>query len=468
MTDEPRDERDPLGLLPDFHRSTRMPLDAVVRLHFEGTVAYQNGFAANVSALGMFVKHPDPPAVGTRLVFEFVLGDERKPVQGGGVVAWVRERYEGPGRPAGVGIQFTELDALSRQHIAEALFEYLETQLGVEVADHPDVPNLLAAMPRATSFEPAPDDGATTEAPQGELSFTDGGDLRPAIAAVEPAPSFRLFDSDAERSAADDELLAEAGPDLFAPVTPPEQFEPLPTEPAYGAARRRESPRWMSIAIVVALVGGGLAAWWFLWGPGAESAPRAAEPVAAAPAPERPPLDPKPGPAATLAETIGVTAAAGAPAAGDETGAAEAASPPAATPAPAAPPAVAPADRARPAPPTSGERFDRLLEITWETFDGGTDVILVGDGFFPAGSFRWFEMRDERPRVLVRLTGISEAFARSAIPAGTAELAGVRAGYHEKAGGNELHVVLDLAASGVRVESVDPVSNRLVVRLRQP
>ena len=33
----------------EFERSTRMPLDAVVRLHFEGTVAYQNGFAANVT-----------------------------------------------------------------------------------------------------------------------------------------------------------------------------------------------------------------------------------------------------------------------------------------------------------------------------------------------------------------------------------------------------------------------------------
>ena len=47
-----------------FKRSTRMPLDAVVRLHFEGTVAYQNGFAANVSATGMFVKHPAPHIAG--------------------------------------------------------------------------------------------------------------------------------------------------------------------------------------------------------------------------------------------------------------------------------------------------------------------------------------------------------------------------------------------------------------------
>ena len=92
----------------EFERSTRMPLDAVVRLHFEGTVAYQNGFAANVSASGMYVKHPDPPPVGTRLVFEFTVGSQRKPVQGVGEVVWSRDKYDGPGRPAGAGIRFVD------------------------------------------------------------------------------------------------------------------------------------------------------------------------------------------------------------------------------------------------------------------------------------------------------------------------------------------------------------------------
>jgi len=113
----------------EFQRSTRMPLDAVVRLHFQGTVAYQNGFAANVSATGMFVKHPAPPPLGTQLVFEFNLGAERKPVQGAGEVVWVRDKYLGPGQPAGVGIRFLQLDSQSRDHIAEALFEYLEQSL---------------------------------------------------------------------------------------------------------------------------------------------------------------------------------------------------------------------------------------------------------------------------------------------------------------------------------------------------
>src|SRR5690606_4078923 len=107
------------GASSDFARSTRMPLDAVVRLHFEGTVAFQNGFAANVSATGMFVKHPEPPPIGTRLVFEFTVGSARKPVQGTGEVVWLRDKYDGPGRPAGAGIRFVELDDLSKQAITE-------------------------------------------------------------------------------------------------------------------------------------------------------------------------------------------------------------------------------------------------------------------------------------------------------------------------------------------------------------
>ena len=49
MSSEPTDDG-ASSEAPEFYRTTRMPLDAVVRLHFEGTVAYQNGFAANVIA----------------------------------------------------------------------------------------------------------------------------------------------------------------------------------------------------------------------------------------------------------------------------------------------------------------------------------------------------------------------------------------------------------------------------------
>jgi uncharacterized protein (TIGR02266 family) len=473
VTDEPREARDPLGLLSDFHRSTRMPLDAVVRLHFEGTVAYQNGFAANVSALGMFVKHPDPPAIGTRLVFEFVLGEERKPVQGGGIVTWARERYEGPGRPAGVGIQFTELDALSRQHIAEALFEFLETQLGVDVADHPDVPNLLAAIPTSTVVEMPGEDAAPAggaDEPQAELGFEASDDAGAAVvprpAAAAPAP-FRLFgDSPAGGGSFGVDEAETPREELFSPLTPPEPMDL--GESSYGAARSRERPLWQPLAIAAGIAAAGFAGWWFLAGPGAEARQTAAPPpvTAAEPAPApRPPLDPQPGPGTTLAEAVGaMPPEAASPAAGTE---AEATAEEPVVPAATTPPARA-AAAAPPATAPAAGRATRVTDIRWRAVAGGTDVTLVGDGDFRAGSYRWFEMRDARPRVLVRLVGMAAGYPRASLDAGTLELAGIRVGYHEKPGGNELHVVLDLSSLDIEVAGVEASGGELLVRLRQP
>ena len=140
-----------------FSRATRVPLETVVRLHFEGQVAYQNGFAANVSATGMFVKHPEPHAEGTKLVFEFTVGRGRKPVQGSGDVVWVRPKYLGPGQPAGMGIAFDHLDVQSRENLAEALFEFLEESLGAERG--------LSAAPGEGESSSAPESAAPTRPP---------------------------------------------------------------------------------------------------------------------------------------------------------------------------------------------------------------------------------------------------------------------------------------------------------------
>jgi uncharacterized protein (TIGR02266 family) len=459
MNDEmPVNDGDPLELLPEFHRTTRMPLDAVVRLHFEGTVAYQNGFAANVSALGMFVKHPEPPPVGTRLVFELVLGEERKPVQGAGVVAWVRERYDGPGRPAGVGIQFTELDALSRQHIAEALFEYLESQLGVEVADHPDVPDLLAAVPdRTGSHHVLPElvEGAGETPAPGEAPPETSAAPREIAAA--PLP-FRIF---GEEPASGGEGAADepADEDLFRPAVPPDFVLP-----AAGAAARRRPQRSLASAVGIAalLAALGFAAWWFLLGPGAErdGGAEGEEIVAAeAPAP-RPVLDPEPGAERTLAEAVGaLPASAPAPLPAAEEIATESPAEVEETP----PLATPPAPPARPA--AAGLAARRIERIEWTAAANGTLVSLVADGELRAGSFRWFEIRDDRPRVLVRLTGMAEGYRQTALAAGTPELAGVRTGFHQRPAGDELHVVLDLTSAGIRVERVDVRGDRLEILL---
>ncbi|HSM13842.1 MAG TPA: PilZ domain-containing protein [Thermoanaerobaculia bacterium] len=444
----------------DFQRSTRMPLDAVVRLHFEGTVAYQNGFAANVSASGMFVKHPEPPPVGTRLVFEFGIGSQRRPVQGTGEVVWTREKYEGPGRPAGAGIRFAELDELSRQHLAEALFEFLEASLGDRVAEHPEVASLVSSVPTH-----APPD---FEVPEPAEPAAGGGELLSDISEAAPDAAgdytpFRIFDEEPGPYRPQQDLgtvrfeipgseASAAGP---AVRTAPEPRAEPDSYAGVAVAPEARRSRWPLIAGLAALLiaAAGFAGWWLYLREAPRLEGEAPTPPAAASAPapaESPvPLDPEPGPGTTLAESVG----------------AQREAPDAALPT-AAPEAAAPA-----APPTepvttATSRVTRLQAIRVLATGSGTEVTLSGDGFFPEGSFSWSEIGGEKPRVLIRLKGIEEPYRGGVATVPTDEIANVRTGYHQQAGGNELHVVLDLAsARRVTVESVEPVGTGLAIRL---
>ena len=495
----------------DFQRSTRMPLDAVVRLHFEGTVAYQNGFAANVSASGMFVKHPDPPPVGTQLVFEFTIGSQRKPCQGTGEVVWVREKYEGPGRPAGSGIRFVDLDELSRQHLTEALFEFLEASLGDRVGEDPEVQAMVASRPTHAPleadapdesiepFEPpaiefAPEAAAGTETASRELGNET---MKIPVTTRDPVPGatpFRIFDDDVPLP----ESMAPAAPPV--PVAPPApeaaQLPALPSfeSPAvppyepyrpesdetvsiYGAAgvgrpagRGRSLGLSLAILGLLAIAGGG---WWYWtqYRPARLAAAGATASASAAPAatgavpvepaksagPAARPLDSRVGPGRTLVDSVGTTEPA------PETPLPPVAAPPAATgssrPAPTAaiatgtPAAVRPTPAPaapEPAPATrsiGSVRSSLVREIGAATAAGRTVVTIVGDGGFPTGSFSWSEIGGDKPRVLIRLKGIEQPYRSAAHGVPTPEVAGIRAGYHLASGGNELHIVLDLVPS---------------------
>ncbi len=465
----------------EFQRSTRMPLDAVVRLHFEGTVAYQNGFAANVSASGMYVKHPDPPPVGTRLVFEFAIGSQRKPVQGGGEVVWSRSKYEGPGRPAGAGISFVDLDELSRQHLAEALFEFLEASLGDRVGEHPEVRAIVASRPTHAPIDSMasgellsvpPEASETVSLPRSALQpFLD----KSAADKTEPGLTpFRIFDDDPDADGAEPEasptvrIAVPAKHDR--PWTPPPPPEPpLPIAGVAVASDARGGSRGLMIVGAIALVAAlGAVAWWFFLrspAPPPTSASAVATPVPAPPdRPTPPPLDPQPGPGTTLAESIGQSSPAP-----------ETPLPPAGRPDPEPEVEVEIADEPAPvatvvaqvpaAPSATARAATGVDEIRSEAVAGGTRVTVRGNGGFPTGRFSWSEIGGDKPRVLVKLRGIERPY-RGASAGPTAELAGVRVGYHVKSGGNELHVVLDLPpGSGVKVETVEPVEDRLEISL---
>ena len=458
--------------LTDFQRSTRMPLDAVVRLHFEGTVAYQNGFAANVSASGMYVKHPEPPPVGTRLVFEFNIGAQRKPVQGAGEVVWSRDKYDGPGRPAGAGIRFVELDALSRQHLTEALFEFLEASLGDRVVESPEARALVASVPTHAppealssiepEVEPVPGPVSGPALPPPQLRVEDAG-------AGSPTP-FRIFDE--EPAPFVPAFAAEP-----APAVPAPDPTARPLAPTYGAAMAHADAEdrgpWLLATGVLVLLAAALAVWWFFWRTPPAAPPAPPPPSSAAPAaparPAPPPLDARVAGDRTLVESVGgavkVPETPLPPPGPAPAEPAEAAAPAAAAPAPAtAPtaPAAAAATLATPAPPA----VTAVRGIAAAASAGSTVVTISGDGAFALGGFSWSEIGGDKPRVLIKLKGIRETFrgAPSGVPTG--QLQGIRVGYHPEIGSGELHVVLDLPAGArVAVAAIEPAGDRLVVTL---
>ena len=487
----------------DFQRSTRMPLDAVVRLHFEGTVAYQNGFAANVSATGMFVKHPSPPPVGTKLVFEFSLGVDRVPVQGSGDVVWTRDRYLGPGQPAGVGIRFHQLDAQSRDHIAEALFEYLERSLSETTSiDAERLAGQIGAEPAAVAslagaFSPAPPEPPAPRIEIGTLPpiTRPGAEPAPASAPVreplEPVTTAALS-SYAPPPEADERQpftvfssLDSADAGTAAIVREALRDQP-PALTLGGAAHARSERAGSSTALWVALVLAGVAVGgWFLWQryaarPAApEPQPVAAEP--AKPAPE--PLSATPDTSTTLAQAVGVDPTVRSPATeppiSQKVTGAPAESQPDETEAPAEPdsgaatadspvatetPVTIPAPP-EPAPATApaGEPAKSVAAISWLDSAGANELVIRGDSAFAAGSWSYSEIGGENPRVLVKIRGMQSPFRGAA--GGASPLArGVRTGYHVGNRGNEIHVVVDLAPPAAKVASLAPEGSTLVLR----
>ncbi len=74
-------------------------------------------YSANVSTTGMFIRSDKPLPPDTNLAFEFRVADDWKLIRGKATVVWSRYRDEGPERPAGMGVLFTEVDAQSRRLI---------------------------------------------------------------------------------------------------------------------------------------------------------------------------------------------------------------------------------------------------------------------------------------------------------------------------------------------------------------
>jgi uncharacterized protein (TIGR02266 family) len=253
------------------------------------------------------------------------------------------------------------------------------------------------------------------------------------------------------------------------PAAPPEAAPVRPLSTLAGGASVQQPRRVFPWVLLAGLLAVAAAAFllrdqisgWIGLGGGEDEDLVASQPAQPLPRPAAPPPTP------TLQEEVSLTSdAASAPE--DE----PVAAPSAAEPEPAQPlPEVvqrkpAPVSAPLPAPAApAGPAVTAVERITFEQAPGGTTIILWGNGAMRPESYRQVGI-DDPPRTVVQIQGVRRPFVPTRIPVGTSEVKQIRVGYHEKPGGNELHIVIDLAGPRVRVSRIEPDGQRLRIHLQ--
>lgn len=394
---------------PAARRTRRVSADGTVRLRCEGRRGIHTGFVRDVSAGGMFLRILDPEPPGKRLAFELWLPGMRFSVRGIGEVAWVRDRYEGPGRPPGMALRFVALEAEAIARLATLLPGGTPA---VEVLERPPLPPLPAVrpLPEAPALPPL----TLAEAPRAP-TLAELVAVAPAVAAPQPP---RAQPTDQAWSEPMDEALSE--PMIFVPPPPlPEPVLPQFLAPL-GEARHASPLQWGSAAAGIAAAGA-LATLVVVGaarqGLPAPTAARVDQPLAMATIATAPASVPSPG---TPPTTAGPAA-------------------------PLALPVAAPVARGR-------SLARRVTGVRWEPLAaGGTRLVVSFDGALGPGGWRVSRIGGDMPRLVVRLPGVDGVTAGSPWQPDTAEVRRLRAGRHEVEGDGEVHLVLDLANPGVRL-----------------
>ena len=106
-------ETDPGG--PTLERRKSHRADWVVRVEYRTVDELFSEFARNINEGGIFIETDAPHEPGTTVDLQFRLPASDEPVRVRGTV--VRVTQGTPGEPAGVGIEFEDLDPDTRQQI---------------------------------------------------------------------------------------------------------------------------------------------------------------------------------------------------------------------------------------------------------------------------------------------------------------------------------------------------------------
>ncbi len=121
-------------------------LNLTVRYKSATVAEFVEDYSYDISRGGLFIKTANPFATGTLLKFEVRIGEEKTVIDGVGRVTWRRERTQGPGKPAGMGIKFIRIaddcvqliqKAVDQHSGGEGQFEEGAREQGVFLSEPP-------------------------------------------------------------------------------------------------------------------------------------------------------------------------------------------------------------------------------------------------------------------------------------------------------------------------------------------
>lgn len=92
-------------------------MDREISIQVPAFDSFITEYSANISTTGMFIKSEKPLPPDTKIAFEFKIAEDWKLIRGEATVVWCRYRDEGPDQPAGMGVEFTDLEAQSKRLI---------------------------------------------------------------------------------------------------------------------------------------------------------------------------------------------------------------------------------------------------------------------------------------------------------------------------------------------------------------
>lgn len=118
-------------------------------------------------------------------------------------------------------------------------------------------------------------------------------------------------------------------------------------------------------------------------------------------------------------------------------------------------------------PPDAGaQRLNQVRLITWKQQGAGTTLVtLWGNGQLRQEDLDHIRLDGRPARELLKLRGINWPFRDPILDANTQEVRRIRTGFHPKATGNELHIVLDLEDPQIHLARVERDANKILLYL---